>query len=333
MNFDIIQAHLQSALDLADKPDIVGFQYRKLSLIYFFKCQRGEFVLKLPKKSRMRVRDIREIQPKEKYQSKARIEWESLNVLFNQFADGDCPVDFVEPVAFIENLPGVVIKRIQGEDFYTGSLPRTSEGAIRFNGEVLQRVGSAFHFLHERNRATPQAYRVPGIGHVSARDGGLRSWNSRIAGFLGDRNLPAGLVMSGFSLTDVMVSRPDRRVWFLDPGRLEEEILLRDLARFVVELRKIASGWPGPGRRKRIASYEGAFLDGYREAGGEVESTLMGVFILLRLIEDLQKFRRKADAKRWRSGLAKLSGLRHFTEAFYRREIQGVIDDYRLRSI
>ena len=311
----------------------MAFQQRKLSLIYSFHCERGEFILKLPKKSRMRLSHIREIQPKEKYQTKARIEWESLSLLFKQFSHENCPVDFVEPGAFIEALPGVVMKRVRGEDFYTGSLLRSGQEDVRFNREVLRRVGAAFHFLHEQNPAPPRHSALPQIPDGAIEDNKLRKWNARIAGVLGDRNFPAALVMSGFSLTDVLVSPREGGVWFLDPGRLEEGIVLEDLARFVVELRKVACGWPGPFRRKRIAAYEKAFLDGYRQAGGDVELPLMGVFILARLSEDLRKFRRKADRRRWRSRLAEISGVRNLTEAFYRREMRRTIKEYRLKEI
>jgi hypothetical protein len=328
MNFDLVQTRLKSALDLTENPKIVAFHHRKLSLIYAFDCARGSFILKLPKQSRQRLRDIREIEPKEKYQAKARIEWESLTRLHEQCRDEGCPVEFVEPVAFIEDLPGVVMRKAPGEDFYTGSLLRGRPNDVEFNRDVLRRIGAAFAFLHQRNRIDPR----PGRPQNGGKDDKLGEWVAKLNRFRGGKPMPAADAMSGFTLTDVMVS-PDGSISFLDPGRLEECLTYEDLARFIVELRKMRRAGGRALSRETLSLYEDAFLAGYRERGEEYESEAMGVFILGRLIEDLRKFRRKANGKPLRSFLSRTTGIRWLEERFFHNEIRRTVEEYSLQKL
>ncbi len=326
MNESTLTEILRKGLGTGVDPVMRSCHIRKWSVIYEFRSGSDDFILKMPNPYGKKLRRIGRIQPTEQLVREARNEWESLTELYDQTRNPECPIAFVEPVTFLEAVPAVVTRKVEGRDFYRFHLLRKRADDVLRNKKILWSIGKAFGFLHLNN---PVGTQPMAFGEVSLGDTRLDEIGGSLFKSATGAMAPTVRAMQGFSITDVLVT-PKEEVYFLDPGKMDETAIYRDLAKLIAELTKALKPRTLFSSRECEPGYEAAFLEGYMDGGIELDHAMLDLCVSELLGREMLRQRGKPAKKFTVSSFIGALGRSRNVEAFYLSEIDRRLKKYRM---
>lgn len=301
-------------------------------------CRR-RWMVKIPKAD-LRSRSEKGILPlTDEDRALGRAEFESLELLNLSWRGRDVEVEWVRPVAYLEDYNAVVTERVEGEDAtkpYRRLALRDLAGSADANRELssaLSRIGTAlsrFHEFHAQPRTVAGADIIPRLhGYIErlrAQGAGISLRSQAIVEALRNARWATmeTTTLKGIDIRNVLLS-DEGRIWLLDPGKTKRAPREADLSRFILTWRILFWGSPWFGLRiSPRQSLESAFLAGYDQLKTR-DSSILNVYLLKELL------------KHWLTAYDALS-LQHwdkpqrdlvravYIEPFYRRQLDRLLD-------
>lgn len=319
MKKDNIEKVLKNKMDTSLNVEITSFEERKQSFLYELEVGGRKYFLKIRKHSFQRKKDFEKAIHDKLMRESTQNEWEALNYYYNITEKEDCPVNFIKPTAYIEELNGIVTEKVEGKDLWRVLKSGRKKEYVK---KSIRKAGEGLSYLHKEIKGGSESaeFNVNSTGNEYL-DGKVGRVFEKYTGH------PAPVVLGApvSDIRDIFVSH-DNEVYFLDLERLEEMVVYRTVARIIASLKLIRQGDLLFPFKKIDESYEEEFLRGYFGDGGYDEG-LLNAFMLEALTMFYNHALKKIDYMNI-SRIPVISAMvkKFYIDRFYYREIEKVFN-------
>ena len=300
-----------------DKVKIIRFEARAPSFVAHFNAGEKELFLKIRK--RWHHEALEESVCDSQLVETSKKEWGALKFLNEVCADEKCLAKFVTPVAYIEEIGGIVTERIRGRDLWEMLFLGTVSEIQKI--DFLEKAGKALCSLHDRTISDdePLEFTEVGTGNIELD----RMIETTLVGYVG-RLSPVSVSIRGLDIRDVIVNEKNEIV-FCDPGVLGRAHRYKSLAQFIVSIKLIHQGaFSLLSQTVTAENYVQAFLRGYFGEGGD--QYLLNLCVATELTRRYKRALKKLERRK----IAKLPFFgwilrKSYIERYYFREIKKCI--------
>lgn len=266
----------------------------------------------------------------------AEEEYQSLVYLSQCWESHDLNVEFVKPVGFIKEYNAIVTEKVYAADLF--KLFRRRDLIRRLNSDdkndsmhsILFRIGAALSRFHQNSMKEVRFNPNEMVSKVN-------NYCSRLKTFGIDHNFLDSIIdrltrfedyilsthithtLKGLDLRNILIYE-EKKLFMLDPGKMKENYIEADLARFLVTCRILYWGsvlfflgiCPD-------SSYEESFLQGYY-GGKERNNKLLAMLIIKELFKHCLMAYEALQLKRWPDVMKYMVG-KTYIDQFYKRQL------------
>lgn len=272
----------------------------------------------------------------------AQEEYQSLIHLSKLWRSNDSSVSFVKPLEFIKEYNAIVTEKVYATDLF--KLFRRRDLIRRLNSDnkndpmhsILFRIGTALSRFHQNSKKEVRFNPNEMVSKVNNYCSPLKSFetdhnflNNIIARLLKfeDYMPPTHIThtLKGLDLRNILIDK-EKKLFMLDPGKMKENYIEADLARFLVTCRILY--WGSVVFFSGICpdgSYEESFLQGYY-GGKERNNKLLAILIIKEFFKHWLMAYEALQLKQW-PGAIKYLVRKTYIEQFYKRQLAVEIAD------
>lgn len=270
----------------------------------------------------------------------AEEEYQSLVYLSQCWDSRDLNVEFVKPVGFIKEYNAIVTEKVYATDLF--KLFRRRDLIRRLNSDnkndpmcsILFRIGTALYRFHQNSMKEVKFNPNEMVSKVD-------NYCSRLKSFGIDHNFLDNIIarllkfedyippthithtLKGLDLRNILIDE-EKRLFMVDPGKMKENYIEADLARFLVTCRILY--WGSVVFFSGIcpdSSYEESFLRGYY-GGKERNNKLLAILIIKELFKHWFMAYEALELKKW-PGVMKYMVRKIHIDQFYKRQLTSEI--------
>jgi hypothetical protein len=270
----------------------------------------------------------------------AEEEYQSLAYLSQCWDSRDLNVEFVKPVGFIKEYNAIVTEKVYATDLF--KLFRRRDLIRRLNSDnkndsmhsILFRIGAALYRFHQNSIKEVRFNPNKMVSKVDNYCSLLKTFGTdhnfldsiivRLLKFE-DYMPPTHIIhtLKGLDLRNILIDK-EKKLFMLDPGKMKENYIEADLARFLVTCRILY--WGSVVFFSGICpdgSYEESFLRGYY-GGKERNNKLLAILIIKELFKHWLMAYEALELKKW-SGVMKYMVRKIHIDQFYKRQLASEI--------
>jgi hypothetical protein len=250
---------------------------------------------------------------------KALDEWCALNHLYNTTKNKDCPIKYIKPIAYIKQINGIVTEKIEGKDLW--KILRIKETAHK--RKIIYKIGRGIKYLQAVEKKEVQRI------DLVQKETGNKKLDKKIKEVIKQYQNQLGFVVMGpdFDIRDIIVNK--RKIFLLDPGKLNLESVYQAIATLLVTIKIIHQNSINFLFNKNTKNYEKELLHGYF-GNKKYNEKLLNLFILDRLLLHYGWAQRSLNQKKFLIiQPIKLLVKKIYIDRFYFREIRKIINELK----
>ncbi len=316
MNKNYIKKVLEKEFE--GKIEMKSFQKRKPSLVYSFDTENEELFLKI--KRRLTLNNFDEIIKNEELRNRGKDEYNSLNFLYNFAKQKNLPINFIKPIKYINEINGIVTKRIEGKDFWR--VLKNKNISLDYKDQIMEKIGEGLSMLHEKTKEGE------GEIYLETKKTGNEKIDKKVKEIIEKsqgKKSPIATIMPGFDIRDVIFNK-NNEIFFVDPGKIKKGITYGQIASFLVAIKIIYQGSLSL-LFCETENYEKAFLKGYFK-NKNYDKELLQALVLNKLISEYNSTAKKKIKRKKFLNIPLLKNIikKYYIDKFYFKEIEKTIN-------